>query len=93
MSIIVNDVLFVDSHVQASLKLLFQVLEDIFVVRLSGEVPGCPLILLHSNCKKAASFNLQKETQNFSPCNCTQLQGPPGVNMCVSCLNITVYFI
>jgi len=72
MSSIVNDMLFVDSHIQASLKLLFQVLEDIIGVRLSREDPGCPLILLHSNCKKAVSLNLRKETQNFSPCNCTQ---------------------
>jgi hypothetical protein len=40
----VNDVLFVDSHVEASLKLLFQVLENIGV-RLCGEVPGCPVTL------------------------------------------------
>jgi hypothetical protein len=64
MSSIVNYVLFVDSHVEGSLKLLFQVLEDIIGVRQSREVPGCPLIVLHSNCKKAVSLNLRKETQN-----------------------------
>jgi hypothetical protein len=40
MSSIVDDVLFVDSHVEALLKLLFQLLEDVIGVRLSREVPG-----------------------------------------------------
>jgi hypothetical protein len=35
----VNDVLFVDSHIETSLKVLFGVLEHIIGVRLSREVP------------------------------------------------------
>ena len=87
MSTIVNDVLFVDSHIESSLKLLFQFLEDIIGVRLSREVAGCLLILLHSTYKKAVSLSLRKETQNFSPCNCTP---SARTSWSVSCLNITV---
>jgi hypothetical protein len=71
MSGIVNDVLFVDSNIEASLKLLFQLLEDIIGIRLSRKDPGCLLILLHFTYKKAVSLSLRKETQNFSPCHCT----------------------
>jgi len=88
MSSIVDDVLFVDSHVEASLKLLFQLLEDVIGVRLRREVPGCSLILLHSTYKKAVSLSLRKKTQNFSPCNCTP---NARTSWSVSCLNVTVY--
>jgi hypothetical protein len=88
MSSIVNDVLFVDSHIEASLKLLFQLLEDITGVRLSRDVTGCPLTVLHSTYKKGVSLSLSKETQNFSPCNCTPTAR---TSWSVSCLNINVH--
>ena len=88
MSNTVNDVLFVDSHIEASLKLLFQLLEDIIGVRLSREVPRCPPILLHSTYRKAVSLSLRKETQNFSPCICIPIAR---TSWSVSCLNIAVH--
>jgi hypothetical protein len=71
MSSIVNDVLFVDSHIQASLKILFHLLEDIIGIRLSRIDPGCLLILLHFTYEKAVTLRLRKKTENFSPCHCT----------------------
>ena len=93
MSSIVNYVLFVDSHVEGSLKLLFQVLEDIIGVRQSRKVPGCPLIVFAFQLQESRQLE-PEEGDSESPVTAHNLQGPPGVNVCVmSEHNCVLYLI